>query len=195
MTVWTRRRPRKWLDRLTGFLIGAIVATFLSAALVDADTSGSQNIRAWFGSTAPTVGQKTSANSLPVVIASDNTVATAPGGLTFSAAGQQAVTATCTVLPTNAAKQVRLKVLSGGTQTVFVGTSAACTTANSQELGNSGDSLLFAITNSNLLFVIAAATGSTVGFDVLNTMLLPFWVWLLMACIPWSVARKALRIR
>lgn len=40
-------------------------------AKVDASGRLEENIGAWFGSTAPTVGQKTKANSLPITIASD----------------------------------------------------------------------------------------------------------------------------
>lgn len=55
--------------------------TLLGAGLPAALVSGrlDANIGAWLGSTAPTVGQKTAANSLPVVLASDTgtlTVAT-----------------------------------------------------------------------------------------------------------------------
>jgi uncharacterized membrane protein len=46
--------------------------TQLPAALVGGRLDN--NIGAWFGSTAPTVGSKTSANSIPVVIASDQTL-------------------------------------------------------------------------------------------------------------------------
>jgi hypothetical protein len=46
----------------------------LPAALVGGRLD--ENVGAWLGSTAPTVGQKTMANSVPVVIASDQTTAT-----------------------------------------------------------------------------------------------------------------------
>lgn len=55
----------------TGLL--PVTATQLPAALVGGRLD--ENVGAWLGSTAPTVGQKTMANSLPVVVASDNGLA------------------------------------------------------------------------------------------------------------------------
>ena len=120
------------------------------------------DLSSWIGSTAPTVGSKTSANSIPVVIASDQ----AQTALTSIVTGQQAVTATAAVLPTNTAKQVCIKVLTAGTQDVYYGPSGV-TTANGNQL-SAGDAVCLAISNSNLVYVIAASTGSTVGFHVLN---------------------------
>lgn len=114
-----------------------------------------------------TQGQKTMAASTPVVIASDqSSVPTTPGALTSIAAFQQAVTATAAVLPTNTAKRVCLKVLIGGTQIVYYGPSTV-TTANGQEL-SPGDASCMPIDNSNRVYVIAGATGSTVAGEVLN---------------------------
>lgn len=68
----------------TGTTIQPVSSTQLPAALVGArlDT----NNGAWLGSTAPTVGQKTGANSLPVVIASDQTAFTVNIGTSGSLA-------------------------------------------------------------------------------------------------------------
>ncbi len=52
----------------------------LPAALVGGRLD--ENIGAWLGSTAPTVGQKTSANSIPVVVASDQSAITVTGTVT-----------------------------------------------------------------------------------------------------------------
>jgi len=41
-----------------------------------------RHVGAWLGSTAPTVGSKTSANSVPVVIASDQAAVAVTGTLT-----------------------------------------------------------------------------------------------------------------
>jgi hypothetical protein len=49
------------------------------------------NTGAWLGSTAPTVGQKTSANSVPVVIASDQSAVTVTGTVTITPSGTQTV--------------------------------------------------------------------------------------------------------
>lgn len=55
-------------------------STQLPAALVGGRLD--ENIGAWLGSTAPTVGSKTSANSVPVVIASDQAAVAVTGTLT-----------------------------------------------------------------------------------------------------------------
>jgi len=83
--------------------IGALTAVANAAAptwtegrevLLSVDLSGRQRIdnSSWIGSTAPTVGQKAMAASLPVVIASDQTAitATVSGGLTNNAAAPAA---------------------------------------------------------------------------------------------------------
>src|SRR6267142_278744 len=49
------------------------------------------NLGAWLGSTAPTVGQKVSASSLPVVIASDQTAVPVSGTVTITPSGTQTV--------------------------------------------------------------------------------------------------------
>lgn len=121
----------------------------------------------WLGSTAPTVGSKTSANSIPVVIASDQGgVSTVPGALTSIVTGQQAVTAIAAVLPTNTAKSVCIKVLIAGTQTVYFGPTGV-TTSTGQEL-SAGDAACMSLDNTNRIYVIAASTGSTVAFYALN---------------------------
>ena len=49
------------------------------------------NLGAWLGSTAPTIGQKVSASSLPVVIASDQTAVPVSGTVTITPSGTQTV--------------------------------------------------------------------------------------------------------
>lgn len=51
------------------------------------------NLGAWLGSTAPTVGQKTMANSIPIAIASDQTLTVTPSGTQNVAPANQAATA------------------------------------------------------------------------------------------------------
>lgn len=133
------------------------------------DTSGRlrMDVSSWIGSTAPTIGSKTSANSIPVVIASDQgAVSTTAGALTSITTGQQAVTATAAVLPTQAAKNVCIKVLIAGTQTVYYGPTGV-TTATGQEI-SAGDASCMALDNVNRIFVIAGGTGSTVAWQALN---------------------------
>lgn len=114
-----------------------------------------------------TQGQKAMSASTPVVIASDQSaISTTPGALTSIVTGQQAVTATAAVLPTNTAKQVCVKVLIAGTQDVFFGP-ATVSTINGNQL-SAGDSVCMALDNSNRVYVVAASTGSTVAFHVLN---------------------------
>jgi len=121
------------------------------------------NAGSWLGSTAPTVGQKTMANSLPVAIASDQSgvpVTFAGNGTVFS--NQAAVTATAAALATNAAKSVCVKALVGNTLNVYLGVSGV-TTSTGMELAP-GDSVCLNISNSNLVYHIASSTGSSVSF-------------------------------
>jgi hypothetical protein len=78
---------------------------------------------------------------------------------------QQAVTVSAVALPSNSGKMACVKVLLSGTQNVYVG-GASVTTATGWELAP-GDSTCWAITNSNILYVIASNTGSTVSVTVL----------------------------
>ena len=83
----------------TGSTTQPISATQLPAALVGGrlDT----NNGAWLGSTAPTVGQKTSANSIPVVIASDQSAVTVSGTVAVSGTVTVAGTVTANIGTTN----------------------------------------------------------------------------------------------
>lgn len=84
------------LAKIDGTLRDAIDASQLPTALVggrlDCNTGG------WFGSVAPTVGSKTSANSIPVVIASDQGAVPVSGTVTANvgATGGLALDATLT---------------------------------------------------------------------------------------------------
>ena len=86
--------------------------------------------------------------------------------VTLSATGQQAVTAVATALPANAGREVCIKVVSSGTQTVFYGI-AGVTTATGQEL-LPGEKFCAPISNSSQFVVIAGGAGSTVSFEVYN---------------------------
>ena len=130
--------------------------------------SGTQNTNvAQWGGTGTSLGQKTMSASVPVVIASDqSTLPVTQGALTVIATGQQAVTTTASALPSNTAQRVCLKNLVASTQTVYFGASGV-TTGTGQELAP-GDSWCGPLDNTNKIFVIAAASGATVAFDVLR---------------------------
>ena len=86
--------------------------------------------------------------------------------VTLSTTGQQAVTAVATALPANSGREVCIKVVSSGTQTVFYGI-AGVTTATGQEL-LPGEKFCAPISNSSQFVVIAGGAGSTVAFEVYN---------------------------
>jgi uncharacterized membrane protein len=72
------------------------------------------NVGAWLGSTAPTVGSKTSANSIPVVIASDQTAVTAKSEVQIdydTGAGTQSLSVQGIALPASGG------AVAGGTST------------------------------------------------------------------------------
>lgn len=97
------------------------------------DLSGRQRVdsSAWIGSTAPTVGQKTMANSLPVALASDQpavpTSEKAPGTTPFAIQHQPAVATQATISQAAAGVGVR-NVCTGFTVTL---SSTAAPTAGS----------------------------------------------------------------
>jgi hypothetical protein len=116
-----------------------------------------------------TLGQKTMANSTPVVLPSDQSaIPVTPSAITMSltVTGQQAVTGSAVALPSNTAKEVCIRALSSGTQTVFYGPSGV-TTATGQEL-LPGDKHCAPVSNSNQFFVIAGGVGTTLAFEVYN---------------------------
>lgn len=81
----------------------------------------------------------------------------------FPGSGRQAVTASAVALGSLAAlRAVNIKAMSTNAASVFVGTSGV-TTATGYELA-AGDSITLPITNANLAFVIAVATGSSVCY-------------------------------
>ena len=86
--------------------------------------------------------------------------------VTLSTTGQQAVTAVATALPANSGREVCIKVVSSGTQTVFYGI-AGVTTATGQEL-LPGEKFCAPVSNSSQFVVIAGGAGSTVAFEVYN---------------------------
>lgn len=144
-----------------------VATDYLPVRIVDGTSFIAPLAEGTFTGRINTQGQKAMAASTPVVIASDQSaISTTPGALTSLVTFQQAVTATAAVLPTNTAKRVCIKVLIGGTQTVFFGPSTV-TTANGQAL-EPGDAYCAGLDNSNRIYVVSSATGSTVSGDAIN---------------------------
>ena len=101
-----------------------------------------------------------------VTIATNDVVPVVAGALTSITTGQQAVTASAVVLPTVTAKRVCLKILIAGTQVAYFGP-AGVAVATGQEL-SPGDAWCGGLDNLNRVYVIAAATGSTIAWAVEN---------------------------
>ena len=80
--------------------------------------------------------------------------------------GQQAVTGSAVALATHASKNVCVKSLIGNNLTVYVGPTGI-TTSTGMELAP-GDSVCLPVSNTNLLFVIASTTGSSVSWISTN---------------------------
>jgi len=85
-------------------------------------------------------------------------------GTVFS--GQQGVTAAAVALAANTAKSVCVKALVANTLNIFVGPTGI-TIATGMELAP-GDAVCLAVTNSNLVFVIASGVGSSISFIGIN---------------------------
>lgn len=148
-----------------------VAATQLPAALVGGRLD--ENLGAWLGSTAPTVGSKTSANSIPVVIASDNTVtvvgnktsnAAVPDGTNIGALPAIATAAAPVLIEGN---QVALSELLNGSlrtdNTSWLGSTAPTvgskTSANSVPVVIASDQAAIAITPPTLTKSTQGATG------------------------------------
>lgn len=114
------------------------------------------NVGAWLGSTVPTVGQKTSANSIPVVIASDQSAVAVSGTVTanIGTTGGLALDAT----------------LTGGTQRTRVtdGTNDAAVKAASTAAVATDPALVVAISPNNSVTVSTADTTATGTLGALN---------------------------
>lgn len=85
-------------------------------------------------------------------------------GRYLSNTGQQAVTATAAALPNVSAGTVTLKNKVSSSGAVYIGL-AGVTVNTGYEL-SPGDSIVMGIANLNEIFVVAAATGSTVCWTV-----------------------------
>lgn len=98
-------------------------------------------------------GQSTSANSIPVVVASDQSL-----GKSNVVVFQETVGLTSAQLSNNAITlSVTIKALDSNTGTIFIGTSGV-TTSNGFEL-SAGESVTISIDNTNRLYAIATLAG------------------------------------
>jgi hypothetical protein len=75
---------------------------------------------------------------------------------------QQAVTGTAAQLPSFVANAICVKVVPGGTQTVYIGDSTV-STSNGFPLA-AGDGTCFSIPNLNLLYAVAGSAGSRLAW-------------------------------
>lgn len=91
-----------------------------------------------------------------------------PAGGAFAGTGQQAVTGSAAALPSLSTKQVCVTHVSGGSQTVvYVGSTSGVTTSTGFPL-QQGQALCMPVSNVNLVYVIAASTGSSVAYAGVN---------------------------
>lgn len=113
------------------------------------------------------IGQQAMSASIPVVIANNQgAIPTIPGSATAILAGQMAVTATATALPSNAVKGVCVKALIGNGLIVYTGPTGI-TTSTGDELA-AGDGRCYPVNNTNLLFFVSSSTGSSVSWSAWN---------------------------
>ncbi len=89
-----------------------------------------------------------------------------PTGNDAVLSGQQAVTNAAVALATNGSKNICVKSLAGNMANVYIGPTGI-TTATGMELAP-GDAYCGPVSNTNLLFVIAAAGGSSVSWIATN---------------------------
>lgn len=106
-----------------------IDSTQLPAALVGGRLD--QNIGAWLGSTAPTVGSKTSANSIPVVIASDQGIVATKEtrGATGTSTNVASSATNVTLLASNS-NRLGATIFNDSTQILFVKLGATASAAS-----------------------------------------------------------------
>lgn len=103
------------------------LVSLLPAALVGGRLDA--NLGAWLGSTAPTVGQKTAASSIPVVLASDVTVGATPTASATSSVTQVASAATSAQLLAANSSRLGMSVYNDSAQVLYLklGTTASTT--------------------------------------------------------------------
>jgi hypothetical protein len=80
--------------------------------------------------------------------------------------GQASVTATAAALASNSAKGVCVNALAANTIPVYVGPSGTTTSTGFQLVPGAG--ICFAVSNSNLVYVVASTTGASVSWALTN---------------------------
>jgi len=151
------------------YLLVGYVGTNVSPSNLTASftPSGTQDVNlVKVGGAAYALGAAATAASMPVNIASDQTVPVAQQGNAALLSGQQAVTGTAAALATHASKSVCVKALLANTINVYVGTTGV-TTSTGFEL-TPGAGLCMALSNVNLVFVVASTTGASVSWASTN---------------------------
>ena len=142
-----------------GSAVSPASSTQLPAALVGGRLD--ENVGAWLGSTAPTVGQKAMAASLPVVISSDQSAVPVSGSVSIT--GTPNVAVTSSVLPTGAATETTLGTrLADATFTTRINTLGQKVMAASTPVVISSDQSPIAVAGTitaslaNFIFVVDA---------------------------------------
>jgi hypothetical protein len=151
---------------LLGYVNNPSAAGSSSAAITSPlDGSGFVNVHCQTGCTGGNPnGQAAMASSSPVVIASNQSAipaTTQPTGFGALVQFQQAVTASAVALSSNATHQFCVKALPTNALAVYVGGSGE-TTSTGYPL-QPGDWICYQLSNSNLVYVIASSTGSSVA--------------------------------
>lgn len=134
-------------------------------ALVPAALVGGRfdiNLGSWLGSTAPTVGQKTMANSIPVALASDQTVSVGTGekSTTATVSAVTAGTSVVTLLAANANRKA-LIIFNDSGRNIYIkfGTAASATDFTIRMADNSVYELPLPIYTGILTVITAAGSG------------------------------------
>ena len=120
------------------------------------------NIGAWLGSTVPTVGRKSEANSIPVVLSNPGSTGPTP----LSPKTVPTVTAEAVAASTPVTKFVRVTSDFANTKTIYVSGSTV-TVANGQPLGP-GDSYAYTdVNDAALIYCISADAAQVLRVEVL----------------------------
>lgn len=153
---------------ISGFVFDEVAGTTLTENDAAAARVDSKRAQVFVIEDETTRGQRatvTAGKALKV----DNSAVTQPVQIAGSGtvlSNQQAVTASAVALATNTCKSITVKALAGNGINVYVGPTGV-TTATGFELAP-GDSVSLPVTNTNLVFVIAAATGASVSWIATN---------------------------
>ncbi len=115
----------------------------------------------------PTVAIQDPVTHAIVSVSSSGGIGVSGVGNASGATGQQSVTGSAVALASAAAKQVCINALSGNAISIFIGFSSGATTSTGFEL-KAGAGVCLPLSNTNLLFVVAATTGAGVSWIATN---------------------------